>query len=182
MATNPARLQETIAALAVLRYDHAEIRDGLVTNPAAAAVILQSVQAHVRALVACAPRPTPARIHPAVDTAAMTDAELYASYKRTALGEDLRFFLRFRMSDALRERAEAIAKPTARDVASLREAWRTERLAKDRAAGIPAIGTEEWHRQCAGQRPIDTEPSTSDTDAELCGTAGTLAGAGGVSS
>src|SRR5687768_11073311 len=119
MPTNTARMREHIAALAVLRYDQAEILDGRVTSPAAAAIILQAVQAHVRALAACLPRPTPARVQPAdVDPAAMTDAELYAYYKRTALTEDLRFFLRGRMSDALRRRAEAIGKPTARDLAS----------------------------------------------------------------
>ena len=57
---NTARLREQIAALAALPYDHAQILDGRVMNPAAAARLLQTVEAHVRALVACTPRPTPA--------------------------------------------------------------------------------------------------------------------------
>lgn len=181
METPTARLRDQIAALAALQYEHAQILDGRVTNPAAAAVILQAVQAHVRALAACLPRPTPARVRPAdVDPAAMTDAELYAYYRRTALTEDLRFLLRGRMSDALRRRAEAIGKPTARDLASLRDAWRTERQADDRAADIPAIGTAEWHQQYA-DAPADTDvPTTPDADLHV--TAGPLAGAVGVSS
>jgi hypothetical protein len=148
MATNTARLRDSISALAALRFDHAQILDGRVTNPAAAAIILQAVQAHVCALVACLPRPTPARVQPAgIDTAGMTDAELYAYYKRIALAEDLRFLLRTRMSDALRRRAEAITRPTAANLTLLRAAWRTERLAEERPAGIPAIGTAEWHQQ-----------------------------------
>jgi hypothetical protein len=173
MATHTARLREQIAALAALQYDDAQILDGRVMNPAAAAVILQAVQAHVRALAACLPRPTPAHVRPAVvDTATMTDAELYAFYKRTAPAEDLRFFLRGRLSDALRLRAEAITKPTARDLASLREAWRIERQAEERAAGIPAIGTAEWHRQYADA------PTPDDTDAGSPVMAGPLAALG----
>jgi hypothetical protein len=147
MAANTARLRDNVTALAALRFDAAQIVDGRVTNPDAAALILQAVQAHVCALVACLPRATAGRVRPAVvvDTSAMTDAELFAHYKRTAPAEDLRFFLRARMSDALRRRAEAITKPTAADLAVLRTAWRTERQAEERAAGIPAIGTAEWH-------------------------------------
>src|SRR5688572_33349587 len=126
MPANTARLRDSITALSTLRFDQAQIVDGRVMNPDAAALILQAVQAHVCALVACLPRATVGRARPAVvvDMAAMTDAELYAYYKRTALTEDLRFLLRFRMSDVLRRRAEAIAKPSARDLASLRTAWR----------------------------------------------------------
>lgn len=79
MSTPTARLRDQITALAALQYDQAQILDGRVMNPAAAAIILQAVQAHVRALAACLPRPTPARAQPtAIDPAAMTDAELYA--------------------------------------------------------------------------------------------------------
>jgi hypothetical protein len=163
MATNTARLHEQIAALAALQYEHAQILDGRVTNPAAAAVILQAVQAHVRALAACLPRPTPARVQPAdVDPAAMTDAELYAYYKRTALTEDLRFFLRGRMSDALRRRAEAIVKPTTSNLANLRAAWRAERLAEERAARSPAIGTADWHQQYVDAGTIHTDRPGAD--------------------
>jgi hypothetical protein len=148
MPTNTARPHDSISALAALRFDQAHILDGRVTNPAAAAIILQAVQAHVCALVACLPRPTPARAQPVdIDTAGKTTAELYAYYRRTALAEDLRFLLRTRISDALRERAEAMVKPKAGDLANLRAAWRAERLVEERAAGIPAIGTAEWHQQ-----------------------------------
>lgn len=181
MATNTARLRDNIAALAVLQYDQAGILDGRVTNPAAAAVILQAVQAHVRALAACLPRPTPARVRPSADTAAMTDAELYAHYKRTAPAEDLRFFLRGRLSDGLRERAEAIMKPTARELTSLREAWRIEREAERRAAGIPSIGTAEWHQQYANA-PAHADAPTPDADAGSPVMAGPLAAVVGVSS
>jgi hypothetical protein len=183
MAIHTARLREQIAALAALQYDHAQILDGRVMNPAAAAVILQAVQEHVRVLAACVPRPTSAGVRPAVvDTAAMTDAELYVFYKRTAPAEDLRFLLRGRLSDALRLRAEAVTKPTARDLTSLREAWRIERQAEERAAGIPAIGTAEWHRQCASQSSADAHLLAVDADAENPPTADTLAGTCGVSS
>jgi hypothetical protein len=152
MLTNTARLRDTIAALAALQYAHAQILDGRVTDPHAAAVLLQAVEAHVRALVACAPRPTPARVPPvAVDTATMTDAQLYTHYKRTGPAEELRFFLRGGKSAALLARARAITSPTGQDLARLREAWRVERCAEERAAGIPAIGTEEWHRLTRGE-------------------------------
>ena len=162
MATNTARLRDNIAALAALRYDQARIVDGRVTSPEAAAVLLQAVQAYVSALLACAPRPKPARVQPSgVDSAAMTDAELYAFYKRTALTEDLRFLLRVRLSDGLRARAEAITRPTAQDLSSLRAAWRVERWAEDRAAGIPAIGTLAWHGRASGNEAEDDAPQVA---------------------
>lgn len=165
MPANTARLRDSVTALAALRFDHAQIVNGRVTNPDAAALILQAVQVHVCALVACLPRTTATRVRPAVvvDTAAMTDAELYAYYKQTALAEDLQFFLRGRMSDALRCRAGAVTKPTASALASLRAAWRAERLAEDRAAGIPAIGTADWHAQFADAHQADTDVPTADT-------------------
>lgn len=83
---------------------------------------------------------------PTVDTSALSDAELFAYFKRNALAEDLRFFLRGSLSAELRTRAEAITKPTAKDLASLRTAWRTERQDYERAYGIPAIGSESWKR------------------------------------
>ncbi len=80
-----------------------------------------------------------------VDTADMTDAQLYAHYKRTALSEDLAFFLRLpSLSPALRMRAEAISKPTLKDLLQLRQAWRIERLAYEQEQGIPAIGSPRW--------------------------------------
>ena len=61
------------------------------------------------------------------DIDGMTDAQLFAYRKRTALPEDLRFFLRAGMSPALRARAEAVTKPTKPIMASLYAAWRMER-------------------------------------------------------
>ena len=61
MPANTARLRDSVAALAALRFDQAQIVDGRVTNPDAAALILQAVQAHICALVACLPR-TPATV------------------------------------------------------------------------------------------------------------------------
>lgn len=154
MPTKSTRLRDNVAALAALQYDHAAIVDGRVTDAVAAAILLQAVQAHVRALLACTPNPTPRQSPAIVDTSTITDAQLYAYYKRTSPAEDLLFFLRGGKSDPLRSRAEAINNPTAKDLASLREAWRIERAAEDRAAGIPAIGTEAWHRQMRAE-PID---------------------------
>jgi hypothetical protein len=166
MAAHPARLRDAVTALAAVRFDHAQIVDGRVTDPDAAALILQAVQAHLRVLVACLPAPKAARVRPAVavDTAGMTDAELFAYYKRTAPTEDLRFFLRGRLSYALRRRAEAVTKPTTADLVLLWSAWRTERLAEERAAGIPAIGTAEWHAQYTDVRPAGLELPAGDAE------------------
>jgi hypothetical protein len=157
MSTKSTRIRDNVTALAALRYEHARIVDGRVTDAEAAAVLLLAVQAHVRALLACTPNPRPAQTDlGAVDTSMMTDAQLYAHYKRTAPAEDLKFFLRGGKSEALLARARAITKPTAQDLVLLREAWRIERAAEERAAGIPAIGTEAWHRQTRGES-IDDE-------------------------
>jgi hypothetical protein len=162
MAAPPARLRDAVTALAAVRFDQAQIVDGRVMDPDAAALILQAVQAHLRVLVdACLPAPKADRgraVGP-VDTAGMTDAQLFAYYKRTAPTEDLRFFLRGRLSDGLRRRAEAITKPTAADLVLLRDAWRTERLAEERAAGIPAIGTAEWHARYNDTTPAEDLPA-----------------------
>jgi hypothetical protein len=163
MATNTAQLRDSVTALAALQFDQAQIVDGRVTNPVAAAVLLQAVEAHVRFLVSVSPEPRPKPIPAGVDTDRMSDAALYAYYKRTAPAEDLRFFLRARMSDALRRRAEAVTKPTAGDLAVLRTAWRTERQAEEWAAGIPAIGTAEWHQQFVST-PIDADLPNVDAE------------------
>ena len=148
MPTKNTRLNDCVTALAALQYDHARIVDGRVTDAQAAAILLQAVQVLVRALMACTPIPRRAPAQStAVDTSTMTDAQLYAHCKRIAPAEDLKFFLRGGKSAALRARAEAITNPTARDLASLREAWRSERADEERAAGISAIGSLEWHRQ-----------------------------------
>ena len=50
------------------------------------------------------PKPKAVRLHAVetVDLESMSDAELYAYRKRTAIPEDLRFFLRLNLSPALR--------------------------------------------------------------------------------
>jgi hypothetical protein len=152
MPTKSIRLRDNVAALAALKYDHARIVDGHVTDAQAAAILLQAVQAYVRALVACTPHPRPTQATPTiVETSTMTDAQLYDYYKRTAPAEELRFFLRSGKSAALLARARALTNPTSQDLVRLREGWRIERCADERAAGIPAIGTEEWHRQTRGE-------------------------------
>ena len=166
MPANTARLRDTVTELAALRFDQAQIVDGRVTNPDAAALILHAVQAHVCALIAFLPAAKADRIRPAdavVDLVAMTVAERFAYYKRTAPLEDLRFFLHARMSEALRRRAEAITKPTAVDLPPLYAAWRMERQAEARAAGIPAIGTAEWHAQFV-DTPTDTDQPAGGVD------------------
>lgn len=80
------------------------------------------------------------------NTAEMTTAELYAYYKRTALVEDLRFFSAGTLSPNLRARAETLDKPTTRDLAALRCAWRTERQRSERVRGVPAIGSPAWNQ------------------------------------
>lgn len=85
-----------------------------------------------------------------VDTSQMTNAEIFAHYKRIAPVEDLRFFLRVgTLSPELRARAEAVTKPTPAILAELRTAWRIERLQAHKAAGIPAIGSPEWAKRQA---------------------------------
>ncbi len=80
-----------------------------------------------------------------VDTGSLTDSQLYAHYKRTVLAEDLAFFLRLpSLSPDLRMRAEAISKPTTKDIQALRTAWRAERQTSDRERGIPSIGSPRW--------------------------------------
>ena len=93
------------------------------------------------------PKPKPANLSavPTADPATMTDAELYVYYKRSALVMDLSFFLNVGpLSPELRARGLAITKPTSKDLAELRAAWRAERNAADRAAGVPALGSPEW--------------------------------------
>jgi hypothetical protein len=129
--------------------------DGRVTNPAAAAIILQAVQAHVCALAACLPHPAPAHVRPAVvDPAAMTDAELYAYYKRTALTDDLRFFLRGRMSDALQAgRHDTSEVSTRRDrfVSFGLKAHLPSAVHVEPVAGIVLVGNEGTFSSFSGE-------------------------------
>lgn len=89
-------------------------------------------------------RPKPKAVPGPIDLADLSIAQLYAHYKRTAIDEDLKFFLRLTLSPELRSRAESIAKPTAKDLVSLRGAWRAERQTYEREEGIPAIGSTRW--------------------------------------
>jgi len=72
----------------------------------------------------------------------MSDAELFAYYKRTALIGDALFYLKLEISPELRARIEALApgKPSKADLSSIAEQWREERRALELAAGIPSIG------------------------------------------
>jgi hypothetical protein len=94
------------------------------------------------------PKPKTAAIPATVDTSTMSDTELFAHYKRTAIAEDLRFILRTDMSAELRTRAESIAKPTAKDLQVIRAAWRREREDLDRAFGY-------WHK---ADKPENASP------------------------
>lgn len=152
MPTNTARLRDNIAALAALRYDQAQITDGRVSNPQAAAILLQAVQVHVHALIACAPRPTPARAQSSpINTATMTDVQLYAYYH----GPDRRLAVLSAVPH-VRDLARASGSDHEADGSGSGPfacglAGRAER----RRSGPrdPAIGTAEWHRQTFGEPP-----------------------------
>ncbi len=71
-----------------------------------------------------------------VDIATMTDAQLFAHYKKTSLLGDVIFWQRTQMSDALRDRFESLESdivhgfPRAeslRQLHALQDAWRRER-------------------------------------------------------
>jgi hypothetical protein len=78
----------------------------------------------------------------------MSDAEVFAYYRRTAPVEDLKFFLRVaQMSPELRADAQALLNGPRlprtehyRRLVALQDRWRRERNEADRIAGIPAIG------------------------------------------
>jgi hypothetical protein len=93
-----------------------------------------------RKFTATKPKPT----EPTADTATMSNAAMFAHYKRTAPLEDVRFMLRVaRMSDGLRAGFEALelaiqqTNPTRaaiyREYGQLQAAWRAESNARDRA-------------------------------------------------
>jgi len=104
-----------------------------------------------------------------IDTSELTDAQLFAHYKRTAIAWDLAFFLRLDISPALRAHAESITKPTAKDISALRTLWRIERQTADMERGIPSIGSPRW----AEYQTILTsaEDDQAVTDAEYEGLA-----------
>ena len=89
---------------------------------------------------------------PAVDTATMDRAELFAYLKRTAPLEDVRFWVRHAaMSDPLRagfialqsiaETTTTVSRPAFyKQLAHLQALWRRESNARDKANGVPAVG------------------------------------------
>jgi hypothetical protein len=85
-----------------------------------------------------------AKIAIVTSSAEMSDAELYASYKRLAPASDL-VFTRRNASDKLKARIDAIVKPNAKDAEAMRSARRLELWNEERASGEPAIGSERWH-------------------------------------
>ncbi len=83
----------------------------------------------------------------------LTDAQVYAHYKKTALVEDLKFLLRGNLSPELRAMAEAIVKPTKADLVALRQVWREEKRAYEVFSRMPAIGTAAWHGRDGEESP-----------------------------
>lgn len=89
------------------------------------------------------PMPAPKRQAGPVDVDTMTTDQRFAHYKRIAPEMDLRFLLRFTISDALRARIESdLLKPTPKAAAMCRDSWRAERQAAERAAGVRPVGNE----------------------------------------
>ncbi len=88
-----------------------------------------------------------------VDTATLTDTQLYAYYKRTAPFEDIAFWIaRAQMSDALRARFVALAdtgnaQRIKRKLPSLQAQWRRESNAREFQAHLDAgdvLVGEHW--------------------------------------
>jgi len=78
-----------------------------------------------------------------MDIDAMSDAELFAYRKRTAIAGDLAF-VRAISSPALQAHIDGLVKPSKADCARVTCMWRMERGAADRAANVPAIGSPRW--------------------------------------
>ncbi len=97
--------------------------------------------------------PKPKASAPPADLSAMTTAERFAYFKKTAPVEDVRFALRagVKMSPALRDDWQALLGlaptlargETYRRLTALQARWRIE----DNARPIPAIGTPAWSRR-----------------------------------
>lgn len=97
-----------------------------------------------------------------VNTAEMTDAELYAHFKKTAPVEDLAFFLRNlgpEISPELRAHAEAITAPTKADMSRLRCAWRRERNLEDQRLADRPAAIPNWPKW---QGPISKTQQESE--------------------
>jgi len=142
-ATTPSAV---LADLNAAQGQLARVVHMLRTSPAAAAVLEQGAAAAT------------------VDTSGMTTTALFAHFKKIAPVEDLRFFLRGTLSPELRARAEAIAKPKPADLVALRAAWRAERFAAERAAGIPGVGSPAWREQLLAE--LEAEQSEAAAAAE----------------
>lgn len=90
-----------------------------------------------------------------VNMADLTDTQLFAHYKKTALLGDVRFVLGKTLSADLRWSFEQLEHQIVgglsrvdayKQYVHLQAAWRYESNARDRALCIPAIGTSEWHQ------------------------------------
>lgn len=127
------------------------------------------------------PKPkAPTAVSGPVDTSTMSIPELFAHYKRLAPLEDLRFLLLAEMSAELRSRiATALTNakaPTPKDVSALRDAWRMESAAADRAAGRPflrfvAVPIERTEEEKKNGRPRYRYVPAEDVTEELEATA-----------
>ncbi len=94
------------------------------------------------------------KIAPNVDTANMTDAELFRHYKQTAPIEDLRFYLRNPQTPELVARIMAlitVGKPTRKDLASVAQQWRGDMERKRLAAGEPFLMTTEQYENLTAE-------------------------------
>lgn len=96
---------------------------------------------------------TTSAITAAIATADMSNKELFAYYKKTAALGDVRFMLaktlsadlRARFADLERDVVGGLGRVDAyRQYVNLQADWRAESNARDRAAGVPAVGTPEW--------------------------------------
>ena len=124
-------------------------------------------------------RPRPSAVKPVkaieapVETASMSDAELFAYYKRTGLRDDVRFFLTVRMSRAIQAGASALldaletraATPADRKAyVALTNAWREMRLSEDMARNRLAAP----ETPCIGDLREAFEPCPNVADGPDC--------------
>ena len=95
------------------------------------------------------PQPKPAS--DPTDLDAMTTAERFAYFKRTAPVEDLKFLIRHGnlSPDLLARATAALQNPTRAENKRLAQLWREQRAAADRDDNRPAIGSERWQRSTA---------------------------------
>ncbi len=89
---------------------------------------MRTVQPCCHACGRALPKPKPT----AIPHREMTDAELFAAYRKISPREDLAFLLRTSLSVELRAHLESIAHPTRPILKSAVELWRIERATADR--------------------------------------------------